>query len=464
MAAGNKTFETCQKEASITGDILADLADNAFRAIALSRFEKEIPRLQIQIEGLDVLATSILVIFLGRFLTTRVAALQRYNIPPAVTGGLLFSILVALVYVFWDAQITFDLALRDLLLLFFFSTIGLSAKLRLLVEGGKTIAILVVVAAGMLVLQDVAGVGLALLFGGHPGYGLFAGSVSFAGGHGTAIAWGAEASAAGLQGAAEFGIAAATIGLVAGGIIGGPIGGWLIDKYSLEPADGADTKGALKASATDPRPVTIWSVLATLLMLSVCIEAGDLVNRFLAIKGLKLPGFLTAMVVGIIISNASDLLGRELHKPTISATGELSLQLFLSMSLMSMQLWILANAATAILAAVMLQAELAGGRDGGLVSLPGHKRAQAARIPDRHGRGDHHLQRLGSARQGATQAHHLGHRRAQLAAVPQHESHEHAAVDTRQCRHRDSGCGHAAGAVDHPGGDIRRVPFHRKAL
>jgi ESS family glutamate:Na+ symporter len=314
--------------------------------------------MQVQIEGLDVLTTSILVIFVGRFLTTHIAALQRYYIPPAVTGGLLCSILIALVYVLWDVQITFDLALRDLLLLFFFSTIGLSAKLRLLAEGGKTIAILVVVAAGMLVLQDVAGVGLALLFGAHPGYGLFAGSVSFAGGHGTAIAWGAEASAAGLQGAAEFGIATATFGLVAGGIIGGPIGGWLIEKHSLEPADGADVESELKISASDARPVTIWSVLATLLMLSICIEAGDLVNRFLSLKGLKLPGFLTAMVVGIIISNVSDLLGKELHKPTITATGELSLQLFLSMSLMSMQLWILANAATAILVAVMLQALL----------------------------------------------------------------------------------------------------------
>ncbi|MCK5363525.1 MAG: sodium/glutamate symporter, partial [Gammaproteobacteria bacterium] len=99
-------------------------------------------------------------------------------------------------------------------------------------------------------------------------------------------------------------------------------------------------------------------MLATLLMLSICIEAGDLVNRFLSINGLKLPGFLTAMVIGIIISNAADLLSKELHKPTIAATGELSLQLFLGMSLMSMQLWILANAATAILIAVVLQALL----------------------------------------------------------------------------------------------------------
>ena len=309
------------------------------------------------IDGLDVLSIAILVIFIGRFVTTHVAILERYHIPPAVTGGLLCSLVIALVNVIWDVEITFDLALRDLLLLFFFSTIGLTAKLRLLVEGGKTIALLVAVAAVMLVIQDVAGVGLALLLGGHPGYGLFAGSVSFAGGHGTAIAWGSTARAAGLEGAAEFGIACATIGLVVGGIIGGPIGGWLIDRHGLAPdAVAGDT--ALRASATDERPVTIWSVLATLLMLSICVEAGDLVNRSLSTGGLELPGFLTAMLVGIVITNGADLAGRELHRPTISAAGELSLQLFLGMSLMSMQLWVLADAATAILAAVMLQALL----------------------------------------------------------------------------------------------------------
>jgi len=313
--------------------------------------------MQLAVSGLDVLATAILVIFIGRYVTTHVRVLERYHIPPSVVGGLLCSIVTALVNVFWDVEITFDLALRDLLLLCFFSTIGLTAKLRLLAEGGKTLAILVAVAGVMLVLQDVAGVGLAILFGGHPGYGLFAGSVSFAGGHGTAIAWGAEASAAGLQGAAEFGIACATVGLVTGGIIGGPIGGWLIDRYRLEP-DRSESNVALRASPADERPVTIWSVLATILMLCVCIEAGDLVNRYLSLRGLKLPGFLTAMIVGIIITNVADLVGRELHRPTVSATGELSLQLFLGMSLMSMQLWILADAATAILAAVMVQALL----------------------------------------------------------------------------------------------------------
>ena len=157
--------------------------------------------MQITISGLDVLTVAIVVIFLGRYLTTRVTALERFNIPPAVTGGLLCSLGIAVVNAVWNIEIGFDLALRDLLLLFFFSSIGLTAKLRLLAEGGRTIVILIAVAGAMLALQNASGVGLALLLGGHPGYGLFAGSVSFAGGHGTAIASVASVSARAVPGA-----------------------------------------------------------------------------------------------------------------------------------------------------------------------------------------------------------------------------------------------------------------------
>jgi ESS family glutamate:Na+ symporter len=119
-------------------------------------------------------------------------------------------------------EITFDLAIRDVLLLVFFSTIGLSAKLRTLAEGGKA---RVALAGAFLVVQDVLGVGLAWALGANPGYGLMGGSVSFAGGHGTAVAWGGVAEEAVLEGAKEIGIAFATFGLIAGGLVGGPIAG-----------------------------------------------------------------------------------------------------------------------------------------------------------------------------------------------------------------------------------------------
>ncbi len=311
--------------------------------------------MDIKIENLDVLIVAILVLYLGKIVTGKVNFLDRYNIPPAVTGGIICSLLVALLQGVWDIRITFDLHLRDLFLLFFFSTIGLGAKLSTLAEGGKTLAILTLVAAVLLVLQNTAGVGLALLAGGNPGYGMLAGSISFAGGHGTAIAWGQVAAEAGLQGAEEFGIACATFGLIAGGLIGGPVGGWLIKKYQLSPttvpADAAEEALEEKTSG----PVHIDKVLGTLLILAVCVTAGDLVNRYLSMKGLSLPGFLTAMMVGIVITNMTDVFGKSLSKKTIDAAGELSLQLFLAMSLMSMQLWSLVGSAGPILVMVLAQ-------------------------------------------------------------------------------------------------------------
>ncbi len=308
---------------------------------------------EISLHGSDVLVASIVVWFLGASVNRKVPFLNRYSIPVAVTGGLICSTLVAMLYTFADIKITFDMALRDGLLLIFFSTIGLGAKLSLLKEGGKALALLLLVAACFLVIQNVTGVLLIKGMGAHPAYGLFGGSVSFAGGYGTAIAWGGVAEEAGLKMAKEIGIAFATFGLIAGGIIGGPIGEFLIKRQKLQPMSGDTASPPLekisdsKTSAVLAPPIK--SVLGTILLLAICVQIGDLVNRMLFSSGVTLPGFLTAMMVGIIITNGADLLKIELSDVALERGAELSLQLFLCMSLMSIQLWTLAQAIGPIL-------------------------------------------------------------------------------------------------------------------
>ena len=149
----------------------------------------------LAVDQMDMLSISILVLFLGMYLNRRFRLLADNHIPPAVTGGLIFSAAAALLYSFGDIELQFDMRFRDLLLLTFFSTVGLSARLRTIVSGGKALGLLVLVAGVFLVIQDIIGVGTAVLMGYHPGYGLMGGSISLAGGHGTAIAWGAEAVA-----------------------------------------------------------------------------------------------------------------------------------------------------------------------------------------------------------------------------------------------------------------------------
>lgn len=303
---------------------------------------------QFALEPTDVLVISILVLYLGMFLNDKIRVLKENYIPPAVTGGLICSGIVAVLYSYANVQVSFDQQIRDVLLLIFFSTVGLSAKLRTLGSGGKALGILVLVSGVFLFLQDATGIGLALLMDSHPGYGLMAGSVSFAGGHGTAIAWGAQADAAGLTGASEVGIAFATFGLVMGGIIGGPIAKRLINKYNLK---GPEKSDELQAQSQQPAKTDdhltagqLKNILGGILILAICVELGRSVNRFLFDEGVLLPGFLTSMLVGIVITNMFDIFKWRINTITMDKFGEVSLNVFLSMSLMSMQLWTLAGA------------------------------------------------------------------------------------------------------------------------
>jgi ESS family glutamate:Na+ symporter len=311
-----------------------------------------------------VLILSILVLWMGSAINKRISILQRFNIPVAVTGGLLCSISVAILAATSEIRIAFDLALRDLLLLVFFSTIGLSAKLRLLREGGRGLAILGALTFGFLILQNAIGISLATVMGAHWGYGLIAGSISLAGGHGTAITWGALAGDAGLSGATSTGIAFATFGLICGGFVGGPIATYLIrrDSLSAEPEEGGVEEANDEEFAEDGSySVTTDQVIRTTLMLAICIGTGSELNSWLSAKSVVLPGFLTSMGVGIVLTNVADWSRRPLHHEAIDLLNSISLQLFLAMSLMSMQLTELAGAAGPVLLTLAAQVALAVG-------------------------------------------------------------------------------------------------------
>jgi ESS family glutamate:Na+ symporter len=309
------------------------------------------------IDPMDMLSMSILVLFLGMYLNKKIKFLGDNYIPPAVTGGLLFSTAMAFLYQFGDIELEFDMRFRDLLLLVFFSTVGLSAQIKTLVAGGKALVLLILISAVFLVTQNATGVLLAVLFDVHPGYGLMAGSVSFAGGHGTAIAWGAEAEAAGMANAGAIGIVFATFGLIAGGLLGGPIARYLIKRHKVQPPAAADSAAATSIAETNETSSDdkLFHILRTLMILGICVSIGDIINRFLFDKGVLLPGFLTAMFVAVVITNLVDVAGRPLSKGVVEGFGEVSLNVFLSMSMMSMQLWVLGGGADKILLVLFMQ-------------------------------------------------------------------------------------------------------------
>lgn len=310
----------------------------------------------IEVDVAWTVIVAIVVLYLGRYLTFRIPVLRRFNIPEAVSGGLVCSLATAVTFFAANYQINFDLSLRDTLLLVFFSTIGLSAKFKTLIQGGKTLVILVICAAIFLILQDLAGIAIASVFGARPAYGLLAGSVAFAGGHGSAISYGQMAVEAGLPGAVELSLTCATFGLIAGGLVGGPIAQRLIASYDLR-GDVEEQEFVPGPEETrDPGAVTLNGMLDSLFVISICIGCGAIVNEWLGDhSSLPLPGFLTAMFVGILITNAYDLAGLEMHKPSVSLCSDVSLQLFLAMSLMSLQLWTLSSAIGPLLVVLVIQ-------------------------------------------------------------------------------------------------------------
>jgi len=312
----------------------------------------------VELDAVHVLVLAIVVLWIGAQITSNLALLRRFSIPIAVTGGLLCSLVVAGLDIFGDIHVYFDLALRDTLLLVFFSTIGLSAKLSQLKEGGRLLAILGVLTLLFLGLQNGVGVLTAALAGQPLGYGLIGGSVSLAGGHGTAITWGALGEEAGLSGATALGLTFATFGLICGGLIGGPVAGWLIRRHDLSPSVSSAGGENQVASADDDEPivsVTSRRIIRTLLLLAICVWIGDELNDLLRQHGTVLPGFLTAMGVGIVLTNLADRRGWPVDAPTLNLFNDVSLHLFLAMSLMSMQLTELAGSLGGVLVLLILQ-------------------------------------------------------------------------------------------------------------
>ena len=315
----------------------------------------------VKVPLMDMLSLSILVLFVGIYLNRKISFLKKNYIPPAVTGGLLFATGVTLIYSFADIQLEFDMRLRDILLLVFFSTVGLSARFRTLAAGGKALLVLTAIAGVFLILQNTLGVAIALSRDVAPGWGLIAGSIPFAGGHGTAIAWGQVAEDHGLEGASSIGLAFATFGLVAGGLIGGPIARRLIERRQISmPTPQVVEYFVDSLSETVENGERSWlvNVLVSILVLSLCVSLGDIVNRNLMELDLRLPGFLTSMLVGIVIINMSDLFRKPLKTEFVEKFSTLSLNIFLAMSMMATQLWTLAAAAEAIFIVLVLQVVL----------------------------------------------------------------------------------------------------------
>jgi ESS family glutamate:Na+ symporter len=297
----------------------------------------------------------IIVLFLGKRLNDTFGVLREFSIPEPVTGGLLFSVLVALVYVASGVEVEFDLGARDVLLVYFFTTIGINASLRDLLNGGKPLVILLAITIAYMFLQNLTGISVASLFDLPAPVGLIGGTVSLIGGHGTAIAWAPRiAEDYGIGNAMEMGIACATFGLILASLMGGPIAKFLITRYELKPAYAAPLDVGV-SEQQKKTGIDHLDLLDAILAIHISVIFGFMLNEVLEDLGLKLPLFVTCLFAGILITNLIPKSFPRIsgtawptRKPAMALIADVSLGTFLAMSLMSMQLWTLVDLAVPI--------------------------------------------------------------------------------------------------------------------
>lgn len=316
----------------------------------------------MQIPAFPAVTCGIIVFFVGAFLTRRIAFLRDYNIPEPVAGGLMAALVTWLYFVVTGTQISFDLVVRDQLLVIFFATLGLNARFADLMAGGRLLAILLALTVLFVLIQNAVGLLGTSLFGLPASVSVLVGSASLIGGHGTAIAWGPTiTSASGFVAAEEVGIASATLGLVAAAVIGGPIAKYLIERDRLEPS-GNDTL-IVGLPDEDPPPgepdIDHIELMRAILAAHVAVLLGYLANQWISDLGFKLPLFVPCMIAAIIMANTIPYLFPTLRWPgrtrALAVISDYCLSVFLAMSLMSMQFWTLAGLGGPLVGILILQ-------------------------------------------------------------------------------------------------------------
>jgi len=308
----------------------------------------------IALDPVQSLLAAVLVLFLGAGATAVIKVLGQYNIPHPITGGVLFAGAAALLKWAGGIEIALEATVKPVLLLLFFAAIGLTADLRLLGKGGPKLLIFCAVLLPFLLVQNLTGVGMALVLDLHPILGLVAGTITQIGGHGTGAAYAERfADVNNIQGVMELSMTAATIGLVLGGVVGGPVAQSVIRRFDLKSTATAEDAGvAMDGSA---KSLTSTAMLATLGAALFAVIVGEALARAIGEGVITLPSFLWCLLTGVVVRNLGGLGGLKLDDRATDMLGSICLSLFLALTMMALKLSDVVNFAGPILAILAVQ-------------------------------------------------------------------------------------------------------------
>jgi ESS family glutamate:Na+ symporter len=315
----------------------------------------------LELTMIQTLALASVVLLCGSAVCQNIGFLHRYNIPAAVVGGFLFAVLALILRSSDIASFKFDTTLQSPLMIAFFTTIGLGASFKLMRQGGPQVLIFWMLAALLAISQSGLGLLLAKLFGVHPFVGLIAGSVSMTGGHATGAAFGAlMQDDHGFAGAVPLAMAAATFGLVAGGLLGGPLGTALIRRRKIKTPEKSlfeQTSSQTHIVVHESQGTRSMNSLRVITLILVAMWLGGLVSGFLS-EFFTLPSYIGAMLIAAIFRNVMDISKIKLNQGIVDNISALCLSLFLAMALMSLKLWELSELALPLLVILFAQVVL----------------------------------------------------------------------------------------------------------
>lgn len=319
--------------------------------------------MSIEVDAFGTATIALCVFFLGSAIVQRLEPLRTFGIPESVVGGLVAAVIITIIYYAADLKITFDVDRRDFLLAYFFSALGLRPKIGEIVANGRSLFVLILLASFFIVLQNGAGMAIASAFGHDPKLGIVTGSMALIGRSGTTVAWAPlfEQQFA-LQGVSRLGFAANMLGLIAACCIGGPIARFLIGRHRLTvPGQSADLSVGISRDVASPQ-LDYRAFLLAVLRIHIAIIIGQGLNLGFAAAGIEMPLYAWCLVAALVLGNTMPRMMRAVDwtpsDQCLSLIAYVSLGLFYTMTIMSLELWNTQGMLVFLLVTIALQALL----------------------------------------------------------------------------------------------------------
>ena len=314
--------------------------------------------MEVQLDMYQTLAASVLVLMLGSYLKQKIHVLEKFCIPAPVVGGLLFAIVTCICYSSGIMEISFDDTLREVCMVFFFTSVGFQANLKVLKSGGKSLAVFLGLVILLIVSKNLLAIGTSRLLGIDSLIGMCTGSIPMVGGHGTAGAFGPVLEDLNVEGATTICTAAATFGLIAGSLIGGPLGKQLIEKKNLlDTVVPEDDSLLVEDEKKHERHTNMYA--SAVFQLILAIGLGTVFSWLLTKTGMTFPIYIGAMIAAALFRNIGEYSGKfVIHMGEINDIGGISLSLFLGMAMITLKLWQLASLALPLIILLAVQAIL----------------------------------------------------------------------------------------------------------